>query len=556
MSFFLRIWMVWILLLAGGVQPEAEDTAVLDVQFPYGLTGVLSDSIPAGSTRPLYVSLEGFRVPRSREAEVSVRLPEGLTAIPGKGWSVSEDGREAAAQWRLPPDYGDVFSLLSLRADGPASEEEQSVEVSVSGDGIELTRSVPFRITEGEAGKADTGTAAPVSKSGFNWYVQTIAVPVDDQGRRDDRQQDGVLTVRDLTLENLRSRLSGAGAVSWSAVFDHPAAYVLVDLRNPNKDVRTLHFKAELTDRTSGLVMPGLTSASKSDSDSGAGWGGAASEEKSATTALIGLDGRATQAAVIPLYVDPRAVAEGDYNLRVTLWDDHTKKVIETPLEIVTKKSVGLAAVGFSFLCAVILAASSGALRRSIVRIGARGAVTVALFSAVAFGGIVVPVTLFGDLLQVFLGPFSGLVSGLLSGILMYLLLASLLVLFRRPGTASLFFLIKWLLSGLLFGRFTPVGILSMAVYAVVIEGALRLSGFYGRKVLTPAYMAGISLLAGMCDALITLVNMEQMMFLYRLYYADWFIVLYMVINGFLYSSIGWWTGWHIGRRLRQVMGE
>mgnify|MGYP000476629019 FL=1 len=68
--------------------------------------------------------------------------------------------------------------------------------------------------------------------------------------------------------------------------------------------------------------------------------------------------------------------------------------------------------------------------------------------------------------------------------------------------------------------------------------------------------MAGISLLAGMCDALITLVNMEQMMFLYRLYYADWFIVLYMVINGFLYSSIGWWTGWHIGRRLRQVMGE
>ena len=152
----------------------AEDTAVLDVQFPYGLTGVLSDSIPAGSTRPLYVSLEGFRVPRSREAEVSVRLPEGLTAIPGKGWSVSEDGREAAAQWRLPPDYGDVFSLLSLRADGPVSEEEQSVEVSVSGDGIELTRSVPFRITEGEAEKAGAGTAAPVSNPGLTGMCRRL----------------------------------------------------------------------------------------------------------------------------------------------------------------------------------------------------------------------------------------------------------------------------------------------------------------------------------------------------------------------------------------------
>lgn len=554
MIFFFRIWAAVLLLLSWTLPAMAEETAQLDVQFPYSMAGHLSEEIPAGSTRPLYVSVEGFHMPYSRSADVSVTLPQGVRALPGEGWTVSEDGREARAQWVMPPDYGELFSLLSVRADGPASGEEKSLEVSVSGEGMDLHRSVPFRMTEA-APQADRTEEQVPDKEKFNWYVQTIAVPVDDQGKRDDRQKDGVMTVRDLTVENLRSRLSGAGAVSWAAVFSHPAAYVLIDLRNPNRDVGTLHFKAQLTDKNAGTVLPGLTSASQSDADSGNGWGGETVKEN-ATSALIGLNGQSAQAAVIPLYADPRVLAEGDYNLRVTLWDEHSQKVIETPLEIVTKKSMGLAAVGLSLLCAVILAFSARALRRSIVRIGARGAVTTALFSAAAFGGVAVPVTLFGDLLQVFLGPFSGLLTGLLSGVLLYLLLASLLVLFRRPGTASLFFLMKWLLSGLLFGRFTPVGILSMAVSAVVIEGALQLSGFYKKKELTPFYMGGISLLIGLCDAVITLISMEQMMFLYRLYYADWFIVLYMIINGFLYSSIGWWTGWHIGRRLQQVMGE
>ena len=58
--------------------------------------------------------------------------------------------------------------------------------------------------------------------------------------------------------------------------------------------------------------------------------------------------------------------------------------------------------------------------------------------------------------------------------------------------------------------------------------------------------MLFICLLMGVGDALVTFVNMEQMMFFYRLYYADWYLALYMLVNGLVYSSIG--AGWVLRR--------
>ena len=64
-----------------------------------------------------------------------------------------------------------------------------------------------------------------------------------------------------------------------------------------------------------------------------------------------------------------------------------------------------------------------------------------------------------------------------------------------------------------------------------------------------------IAVMIGIADASITFINMQQMMFFYRLYYADWFIALYMLVNGILYSSIGAWMGYRMGEKLKQVMG-
>lgn len=90
----------------------------------------------------------------------------------------------------------------------------------------------------------------------------------------------------------------------------------------------------------------------------------------------------------------------------------------------------------------------------------------------------------------------------------------------------------------------------------VVIEGVLYGAAFYRRREISRNYGIFISFLLGLCDAGLTFVNMQQLMLFYRMYYADWFIGLYMVINGLLYSSLGSFLGWKTGRRLRQVMGS
>ena len=179
-----------------------------------------------------------------------------------------------------------------------------------------------------------------------------------------------------------------------------------------------------------------------------------------------------------------------------------------------------------------------------------------ALFAALAFGGITLPTTILGDLLHVFLGPFSGLLTGVLSGVLQYLLLMALLTLYRALGTLSLMYLVKFMLSCLMFGNFSPLGVLSCCVYMVVLETALYLSGFYAKEELDGKMLIWVALVMGVADALSTLVNLEQMMFFYRLYYADWYLALYMLINGVVYSSLGAWLGCRTGMKLRQVMGE
>lgn len=121
-------------------------------------------------------------------------------------------------------------------------------------------------------------------------------------------------------------------------------------------------------------------------------------------------------------------------------------------MTIVKRKGTGMFAIGFAGACVAFVIASFKKLRECTIQIGARGDITVALFAALAFGGVVVPVTLLGDFFHVILGPFSGLITGILNGIVQYLLLMALLILFRRPGVLSLFFLMRWLLSAILSG--------------------------------------------------------------------------------------------------------
>ncbi len=531
----------------------------LEAVYPYNLDKSAAHVVHGGSTMPLFINITAFDVPHEQQAHLRVILPEGFKALAGDKWRAgSVDGRQTAeTDWVLPADFGQSFDLLYIQPQAQLERGQKQLTVEVSGAGWQERQELSFSY---EPATATAAAIAPqpgkkLDNSKFNWYIQSVNLPVDNLGNKDDRAAEGVVFIRDTTLEGFRNRMTGDGATNWSAVFNHPATFLMLDMRNPQRDVRLLKFKAELIDKKTGKVMPGLCTAGKNNEDSEHGWAGETGSVNE-TTALISLDGKKSQAFIIPLYVDYFTVLEGDYSLRVTVSGNGQEKVQEVPLTITKKHNLGLLAVGFSFICLLVVLVFSYKLKGCIYRIGARGAITVALFAALAFGGITLPTTLIGDLLHVFLGPFSGLVTGILSGMLLYLLVVALLVLFREPGVLTLMYFVKYMLSGLMFGHFTPLGLLSLCVNVAILETLLYLSGFYRRQELGKGYMLFICLLLGVGDALVTFINLEQMMFFYRLYYADWYLALYMLVNGLVYSSIGAWLGAKTGSKLQQVMGE
>ncbi len=523
----------------------ARAETVVTVSFPYSLTEA-APTVSQGSTQLLYIAVEHANVPHEELLHISVELPEGFAAEAGNSWAA--DGRRAETELLLPADYGQRMAVLSVAAAEEAAVGTHTARVTFSGAGLSETKEISFAAVPGERGKAEKTGAAKQKKS-LGWYIQSVVTPVSADGTRQSGAEQNTLYVRDVQLENIRHRLTGGGAVDWGAAFSEPATYVLAELRNPKKDVRSLRFRAELVDRKTGAAVPGLVTPS-------AHAGISAPATEGATEAVIALDGHVVQGVVLPLYVDPFKIEEGDYSLKTTVWDENSSRTNESPLTIVKKRNVGFFALAVATICALGILLFSGKLCRRIRTLGAGGDIAVALFASLAFGSVVLPVTLLGDFLHVFLGPFSSLVTGLLSGVLQYLLLFALLTLFRRPGVAALFFLMKWLLAGILFGRFTPVAALNYAVYIGILETVLYASGFYRGEDISKTRLLLTALLAGVADMAITFLNLEQLMFFYRLYYADWFIGLFVIVNGLVYSSLGAFLGMKLGKKLSGVMSQ
>ena len=552
----LKKLLVLVILLFSFMQVAFAGTFQVEATFPYNLEQKERNTLYVGSTNPLYLNIESINYAQAQTAKITLVLPKGLqVATNASKWQQTslEKSTIVTSSWNLAAHYTQVFDLLPLLATEQLPEGKNNVKIMVEIGTDKSEQTLNF--THSLATRENVVQEKSNTNKEYNWYINKLTLPVDNQGIRDEKVSEGSIYVRDTEFEGFRNRMLGEGPTNWSVVYNYPATFLLLELSNPKRDTKVLKFKAELRDKITGEIVSGLCTANQTEDNESQGWS-AEKNQKDATTALLALTGSKIQTFVLPLYVDTTKVTAGDYNLRVTVYSNDEQKISEIPLEIVKKSNIGILSIAFSFTCFLILCFALGKIRKTIMNIGAKGAITVALFAAVAFGSIVIPTTLGGDFLRIFLGPFSSLVTGLLNGTLLYLLIFALLMLYRKPGIVALLFMIKWLLAGVMFGRFTPLGLLSYAVYIVVIEGTLYFSGFYFKQELSKHYMVFIALLMGLADAFVTFITMEQMMFFYRLYYAGWYIILYMLVNGLLYSSIGCFMGFKVGKRLQQVMGE
>jgi hypothetical protein len=176
--------------------------------------------------------------------------------------------------------------------------------------------------------------------------------------------------------------------------------------------------------------------------------------------------------------------------------------------------------------------------------------IQMALFGSAAFLLVGVPARLLAVGLSAALPVLSPFLLGLYSQIVSAAILGALVVLVPRPGVALLAGGVRFLLNGILFGSLSPVDLLYAVPALLVSEALLWVCG------LTRGRPAGAVRLAlafaglGLAGAALEL-SLE--MTLYRLFFADWYVVLFLALNGALYPALGAVFGARLGETLRRT---
>ena len=256
----------------------------------------------------------------------------------------------------------------------------------------------------------------------------------------------------------------------------------------------------------------------------------------------------------VPVYADASRVKPGRYERRIELGfagSGLTADRATEPLEVErpqgTAVAVTAASVGATLLLLVLFLARGG---RFIGGFTTRQIVLVALVASASVVMVNLPVFFIANITLALLGPLGLLVDALLTGFLFNALLVALLAVIPRRGVCALVIAVRFLLGGLLLGMLTPLGALHAGISALVLEGAVWLSG------VTRGGGGGsvrLLLFVALANALISWVGFQLSIVLFRLHYAGWYIVLSVLVGGFLYSLLGAIAGRRIGGRLAQL---
>jgi hypothetical protein len=276
--------------------------------------------------------------------------------------------------------------------------------------------------------------------------------------------------------------------------------------------------------------------------------------------ALLRVGPHATATAALPVFVDAVTAEEGPYDAVFTVTPLGSSEAIATRTEtLVVTRGNTTASLGFGATCLGCLAGLAWAgtrLRRWLEASSTTDLMTIALFGSAMF-----LVGAASDLLAMGIGavfgPFAPLLTGLVADVGRYVLLAALVTLLPRPGTLTLALLTGWLLRGLSTGGFTPVDVLYNGISICLCEGFAWLAGLTRggawRDAGTLSRWVRLSLGFGGASALGALTNLWLNIVLFRLFFADWYMALEVLVPGFLYTVLACRIGADFAASLRRV---
>ncbi len=547
MTRYAAIIVALLSLLWPGIARANPGETALHVNIPYTLAADGSGT-QGGSSLKALIWAENTG-PAERSVRITVTGPPELIPLDiPEGW---EAGRGViAGDIRLPGGYGQWFDLLTFDAARLAAGE---YEVAISLDDGDRRETIRRKVA---LGRKEPGTARGLT-------ITNVTLPVDRLGNLDERMDRNTLVLRDKALDYYKSVLKGRGAYNDAAEAVHPLAYVNIEFANPAGEEKLLVVTSQLFGRD-GEAAPGLftPAASVDDREDGGFPAG-----KDGTNAFLALDGAARQTVRLPLYIDEDVLPGGRYILRITAReDDRQVAAAEVPVTVLARDSRA-AAVTLGGLVLVACGMIAALYRRQAIleAMKTRWLITITLFGAASFAVVNVPSTLLSDMVHVVLGPLAFLVTGMFHGILLYMLIAALVVLVPRPGAVALLLAVRFLLGVVAFGQASPVAMLFCGTQAVLLEAFFYLAGITvsrergfggdGPPILKTGWRGGL-LLAMACaaaDGICTYLNLNALAFLYRFFYADWYIAAVVAVNGVVYSGVGGYCGALLGDKLKAV---
>ncbi len=267
--------------------------------------------------------------------------------------------------------------------------------------------------------------------------------------------------------------------------------------------------------------------------------------------------GRGAQTVVVPIYVEPALVLPGAYRLCCSLTQFGTGAPFSVSVHNfeVARQPVGpmMVTAAGTIVSVLFFPGFFVFFRRIYGGYKVRWIILAALYGAVGFVVVNIPGTFFADLFRALLEPFNFLATGFFYGVVQYALWGSLIVLVPRKGIMALVMTVRLLLTGVMLGHISAVALIWMATHAFLAEVSLWLTGCTRKGNGTGVTLAALVPAFAVAETISTFFNFESAIFFFRLYYADWYIVLNCLIGGVLYTAIGTVVGLNMGKKLRMV---
>jgi hypothetical protein len=555
--------------------PQTDPRGAIEIAIPYGTievnktvdtsVGTNLNVSPAASTQKASLVLQGIEmtstvlVRNGLEAPVTfqvvLQVPASFQVLPHNPvWdsevkeaapnpsAIGEEVLSYHSSGKFTVESEVWYSQLTLKIpDEPLPKDAQIrghvFFENVSGDRWERSVTTPLR-------------SASLDEIAGQLRIEGITMPTDPSGVSDPRQQPDAISSPRSLLGGF-GRWLGAKAASMDQF--EPIAYQTVHIHNGRQETIHAIVASMNRDTMDGEPVPFLSPPD------------AVNAGTNRSLAFVSLTGESTTPVPLPIYFNPLSELYRDFTgagryeraIEVKIWgSDATVLRATRPLLIVTPNFHAMLVTGIVLVVTGLGIALLLCFHQQLFScFSTKQLILISLFGTTIFIAVNVPSTLLTNLISALLGPISSLVTGLINEMLYYALLTSLLVLLPKFGVIALVSAVRLLLGGVTLGLLTPTILLHVVTAVLLLEVGFQIA----RKItLDSGAIGGANLLIlafifGLCDALTVYVEFQLSMTLYRLFYADWYILTRILVDGFTYTFIGVLLGKRLGAGLWRV---